>query len=341
MLFSLWMVIGLFLDGWAHDNNRPESFFTPWHGVLYSGFSAAAAYALYVAWRSRGNAPLVATLPKGHGLTLLSLGLFGAGAVSDLVWHEIFGIEVGVEALLSPTHLLLLTSGMIALSAPIRAAWGSREEPTTLRGFLPTVLSFALLTALAGFFFLFLSPFVNDAAGQGFLRIAEGPHDHPSSDPEELTQLLGIASIFVTTVLLAVPTHLLLRRWVPPRGSLTLLYSVVVTLLVGLDEFRQLPVVLAGIGAGAAADAVSRRFPVGTAAVGTGVLWVLYFAIYRLSEGRVAWAAELWAGTVFLSALLAGAVGLVAHPPSLVGAAAGSPPSSGAPREAPDPLCAP
>src|SRR3546814_5696776 len=39
--FGIWMVVGLFLDGWAHDNNKPESFFTPWHGVLYSGFAAA------------------------------------------------------------------------------------------------------------------------------------------------------------------------------------------------------------------------------------------------------------------------------------------------------------
>src|SRR3546814_17364263 len=32
--YGIWMVVGLFLDGWAHDNNKPESFFTPWHGVL-------------------------------------------------------------------------------------------------------------------------------------------------------------------------------------------------------------------------------------------------------------------------------------------------------------------
>lgn len=333
VLFSLWMVVGLFLDGWAHDNNRPESFFTPWHAVLYSGFTAAAAYALHMAWRSRSDGPLHATLPQGHGLTLVALGLFGVGAAADLVWHEIFGIEVAVEALLSPTHLLLLTSGMIALSAPVRAAWGSREEPTTLRSFLPPVLSVALLTALVGFFLLYLSPFVNDAAGQGFLRVAEAPHDHPSSDPEELTQLLGIASILVTTFLLAVPTHLLLRRWAPPRGSFTVLYSVVVMLFIGLDEFRQLPLVLAGIGAGAVADAVSRRFPVGSAAAGTAALWILYFAIYEVAEGGVAWAAELWVGTVFLSALLAGAVGLVAHPPSSVSTTPGSSPSSTLQRE--------
>ena len=316
VVFSLWMVIGLFLDGWAHDNNKPETFFTPWHAVLYSGFAAASGYALYMALRSRNGGPILQTLPRGHGLTLLALGLFGIGAAADLVWHELFGIEVGVEALLSPTHLLLLTAGVVALSAPLRAAWGSSgPDATTLRGFLPALLSVALLTALVGFFLLYLSPFVNDAAGQAFLRVAEVPHDHPSSDPNELSQLLGIASIFTTTMLLAVPTHLLLRRWNPPSGSFVVLYAVVVTLFVGLDEFRQVPLVLAGAAAGLAADLTNRRWRVATGAAAAAVLWTGYFAVYEVAEGGVEWAAELWSGTVFLAALIAGGVGLVAHPP--------------------------
>ena len=33
-----WLVLGVFVDGWAHFN-RPglETFFTPWYAVLYSG----------------------------------------------------------------------------------------------------------------------------------------------------------------------------------------------------------------------------------------------------------------------------------------------------------------
>ena len=324
VLFSLWMVVGLFLDGWAHDNNKPETFFTPWHGVLYSGFAAASAYALHMAWRSRRGGFRLDALPRGHGLTLAALGVFGLGAAGDLVWHEILGIEVGVEALLSPTHLLLLTSGIIALSAPLRAAWSSTSVATsaTLKGFLPTVLSVALLTALLGFFLLYLSPFVNDAAGQGFLRLAEVPHDHPSSDARELRQLLGIASILMTTVLLAVPTHLLLRRWDPPRGSFTLLYSLVVTLFVGLDEFRQPLVILAGVVGGIAAELVAPRLPSAAAAAAAAALWTTYFAVYQVAEGGVAWAAELWTGTVFLAALVAAGVGLAAHPPDASGTSA-------------------
>ncbi len=39
MLSSCWLIGGLYLDGWAHLHfPELETFFTPWHGVLYSGF---------------------------------------------------------------------------------------------------------------------------------------------------------------------------------------------------------------------------------------------------------------------------------------------------------------
>lgn len=261
VLFGLWMILGLFLDGWAHDNSKPETFFTPWHGVLYSGFLGAGAFALGIAVRSHdGRRPWRATLPAGHGLTLAALGAFAVGAVGDLIWHEAFGIEVGLEALLSPTHLALLAAGLVALSAPVRATWMvDGPAPRDLRSFLPTVLAMALLVALVGFFLLYLSPFLNDAAGSRFVRVPGVPHDHPSRDVGELQQLLGVASILMTTVLLVVPVSLLLRRWRPPAGTLTVLVGVVVLLFVGLNEFSQWPLAVTGIVAGAAGDAVVRR----------------------------------------------------------------------------------
>lgn len=43
---SGWLVGGFLLDVWAHHNlpSTLETFFTPWHGVLYSGFLAVAAF---------------------------------------------------------------------------------------------------------------------------------------------------------------------------------------------------------------------------------------------------------------------------------------------------------
>ena len=39
-----WLLGGIFLDGWAHNQlgDSLESFFTPWHAVFYSGFAAVS-----------------------------------------------------------------------------------------------------------------------------------------------------------------------------------------------------------------------------------------------------------------------------------------------------------
>ena len=137
MVFGLWTIIGLFLDGWAHSHQKPESFFSPWHGVLYSGFTAAALWAGWIAWRRRADGrSLLETMPPGHLASLLGFALFGAGAIGDLIWHEIFGIEANVEALLSPTHLLLLAGGAIALSAPLRTMLRSGKVEVSSKEFL-------------------------------------------------------------------------------------------------------------------------------------------------------------------------------------------------------------
>jgi hypothetical protein len=47
ILIGLWLMIGLFVDGWAHNNLQSlETFFTPWHAIFYSGFLANVALTL-------------------------------------------------------------------------------------------------------------------------------------------------------------------------------------------------------------------------------------------------------------------------------------------------------
>ena len=316
-LLGLWMIIGLFLDGWAHDNQKPESFFTPWHGVLYSGFSAAAVFAVHRAIRSRVPArSWRETLPAGHGLTMAALAVFGIAAFGDLVWHEVLGIEVGLEALLSPTHLLLMASGLVALSAPIRAGWATADTSPSFTAFLPVALATSLLTALVAFFLSFFSPFSNDAGGTKFTRIPGQVHDHPSADPKELQQLVGVASILLMSVVLAGAIAFLLRRWRVPAGTLMLLFGLLVTLFAGTDEFAQPLVLLAGPIAGGIGDLlVRRRVPAaGVSGAAVATLWLSYFGLYALDAGSVAWAVEIWAGSVFLGALLAAGIGLLVTP---------------------------
>ncbi|KRE45130.1 hypothetical protein ASG92_12450 [Arthrobacter sp. Soil736] len=52
-LLGLWLVLAVFLDGWAHLNLPSlETFFTPWHAALYSGMLATAAWTAVVIWRT-------------------------------------------------------------------------------------------------------------------------------------------------------------------------------------------------------------------------------------------------------------------------------------------------
>ena len=316
--FGAWMIVGLFIDGWAHDNNRPESFFTPWHGILYSGFLASTAAAVWSMRRHQSSLRFDrASLPVGHGLTLLSLVVFGIGGIGDLVWHETLGVEVGVEALLSPTHLLLLAGGLVLLTGPLRSAW-RREEPVQgLRSFLGPLLSLTFAMAVAGFFLIYVSPFVNRAASAGFTRSPGVAHDHPATDPAELLQLLGVASILLTTVVFVTGIQLLLRRWPdPPAGAFTVMLGLSVALLVALDEFGQPSFLLLGLLAGVAADAAVKRLPAwSVGALAVLVLWSAYFALAAAFEGGVAWTAELWTGTTVLAALVALGIGLLASPP--------------------------
>src|SRR6266545_2451986 len=53
------MVGGLLTDAWAHTNivNQLESFFTPWHAMLYGGFAATAAWTFWLGFRRRHGVP--------------------------------------------------------------------------------------------------------------------------------------------------------------------------------------------------------------------------------------------------------------------------------------------
>ena len=154
-VFATWMIIGLFLDGWSHGVNKPESFFTPWHALLYSGFVAAVAWFSWDGWRQSARAgatPADASVPGDRWLTV-GMALFVTGAVGDGIWHQVFGIEVDLEALLSPTHLLLFTGGFLMAGYPIRAAVADRSEVAPgWSTWWPQAVTLTLLTALVGFF---------------------------------------------------------------------------------------------------------------------------------------------------------------------------------------------
>jgi hypothetical protein len=335
VLASGWVITGMVLDAWAHTHQRLESFFTPWHGVLYSGFFVLMAWMAWIALRARLLRRVGRGLPVGYGLGMVGVGVFLLSAVGDGIWHMLFGVEVGIEAQFSPTHIGLFLGALLIFTTPLRAAWSSSEPgpAPTMRAFLPALFSLAWTTTLVQFLFLYVSAFREDAPSLSSGRSGAGLVAIPAY--LEITRVRGLVSVQVTNLLLLGPLLLLTRRWRPPFGTATLLFGTVAVLVAVVDEFARGEVVVVALAGGLAADWLivrSARWPNRiwahrAIAVGAPLaLWVSYFLAIQVRWG-IAWPAELWAGSVFFAALGGFALSLLMVPPP-------APPPPSGPEEA-------
>lgn len=305
VLFGLWMTIGLFLDGYFHQNleSDGESFLTPWHGVFYAGFAASVLWlAAMSRRRSAGQVDWsLRSLPPGYDGARVGIMLFAFGGAGDAAWHTTFGVERGIDALLSPTHLVLFVGLQLILTAPLRAA---RLGPRPSRWILVGSLTSA--TALAGFF-------LNFAWGLGIAALARVPYD-PVSEAGETQVIAGVASMLVTTVVLFAAARVLLRETSTPVGAFTVLFGVASTLVsVAFDE--DFEGVVAAVLAGVALDAALRRRPrmaphiAATFGVVAGGMWLVYLGL--IATDGIEWQPEIWMGGCVLSALAAYAIAAV------------------------------
>ncbi|HEY8201649.1 MAG TPA: hypothetical protein VII47_09870, partial [Actinomycetota bacterium] len=184
VVLSALLVGGLYLDLWAHAHGRvDQSFFTPWHGLLYSAYALGAAFLTLVAYRSRQRGlPLGCLLPEGYGLSLAGAALFAVAGVGDMIWHMVFGIEREIDALFSPTHLMLAAGGILIVGGPLRAALRRPQ----VAGRLPVALSLAFVLAILGAMTQFASPLVMVLA-----RAAPGLSGAVPSMPQARTEILS------------------------------------------------------------------------------------------------------------------------------------------------------
>lgn len=307
-----WFLAGLYLDGWAHLHlpSALETFFTPWHGVLYSGFFAAAAFliATYVRNVTRGSA-LTRALPVGYGLSLIGAMIFFIGGVGDMTWHLLFGIEANVEALLSPTHLVLALGGSLVATGPLRAALARKESASNAPALLPAILSALIFLSILTFFTEYASPFGETIAGF---------NHRPTTTSETFHfEALGIAAVLLQSALLSGIVLYLVRRWSLPFGSLTLLITLNTLLMVLMND-RNLatgtyPMIAVGFLAGLAGDGLNRWWRPSVARVLQFrlfaftlpmLLYALYFGTLILFGGGIWWTVHLWAGAIVLAGIV-------------------------------------
>lgn len=319
VLLGTWLLVGLFVDGWAHNNlSTLETFFTPWHALFYSGFVASAGWMVWQVDRAQKTGRRgLDVIPLGFGVGLVGAVVFAVGGVGDMLWHQIFGIETSVDALFSPTHLLLFVGIALILSTPLRAAWSDPSEPAApgYRRLLPVLLSVTLVTALVAFMFQFWTASIEEAS-----RV-------PQADYYPMMQ--GIAGILSLSLMLTAPLLLLARRWVLPRGAATTLFTIVSLLVAALMAFSSPVQLVALVVAGVAVDLVlawlrpsaADRPRYWTAGLLIPlVTWSVFFALLAL-DGGTGWLLEMWTGSIMWAGLLGAALAVLVLPPAVPAAA--------------------
>jgi len=122
-VLSALLVCGVLQDGWAHAHGKvDQSFLTPWHAILYSSMALNGIVLGVVAVRNRMRGFSVRmALPYGYWVALIGVVLFALGGLFDLAWHSLFGIETDINALLSPSHLVLAFSATLVFTGPLRS----------------------------------------------------------------------------------------------------------------------------------------------------------------------------------------------------------------------------
>ena len=298
MLCGLWMITGLYLDGWSHQADKPETFFTPWHALLYSGFGAAVLYSGYMTMRDArtGATPQIAD----DRVTSLGVGLFAVGAVGDFLWHTLVGIEVDIQGLISPTHLLLMTGGLLMVTLPVRSALRRKDDRTAS---ITLVASMTFAVAVAAFFLMYLSPW-----NQAWMY--ELPY-RPHVDVSNLQVQVGMAKILATTALFMTSFLWAARRWTLPFGSATVAFTAIAFAQSGLEGFDVRLAILAATFGGLVFDVLLREGqPLATVgASSAAAMWLSFFALYHVEAG-VEWGPTLWLGAVVFAALTGFASGV-------------------------------
>lgn len=306
--------LGAWIDNWAHQHiPLLESFFTPWHAVVYGSFLLQAAFLLgAVLYYHRQGYAWALALPRGYGLSLLGVGIFALCGVGDLIWHELFGIEANVEALVSPTHLGLTLGDALIVTGPLRSAWyRSSEEDLGGWKLLPMLFSLTFLIGDILFMTQFANPFNLPLAAA-------------SQSPTDFAQIIlayGVASLLLFTAILIGPILLVLGRWQLPFGGLTLVFTYnAVAICSAKDTYALVP---AMIGAGLLADILLlllRPTPkdlqgVRIFALVTPVLILsLYFLNLQILTAII-WSVHLWVGSIVMAGLVGFLLSYLLLPP--------------------------
>ena len=310
VLLSAWILGGSYLDAWAHRHaSRLETFFTPWHAVLYTGVLVTGTFLFVNLLRGRGAGRSWRTaLPVGYGLSFGGFVLFGVGGFLDLGWHTVFGIERSYAATLSPTHLILMGSALLMVSGGLRAALSEGRARLGYAG----LLSASFVLAILMFFSQDLHPFTSQWSAIGT------PPWLLNDQGEEL----GVIEVILQSAFLMGVVLFLVSRFSLPPGALTILLTLTTAAVVVI--WKPDPVVIVGVAGGLFGDgllailrpAATRRLALrGFAFLMPSAMYLLYFLGILRMDG-IWWPVHAWTGAVAVAGLTGLLLSYLAVPPA-------------------------
>jgi hypothetical protein len=311
---ALWFITGLFIDGWAHNHLRGiESFFTPWHAAFYSGFAALAGALCVTVWlRKTKHGSWMDAVPLGYEWALLGAAIFAVGGAGDMTWHIVFGVEADIEALLSPTHLVLATGMTLMLSGGM-LSW--MLDPHRDRGHVlrqaPMVLSASMIAAILAFMTQFSHFIDRKLAGMAPME----------ANVASFEQALGVTGVLLPAAILCGIAFFVLRAGRPMFGFFAVLFA---SHVFAMGEMRDTLVLLpAAIIAGILCDLLlSSLQPLGKngwtlrmfAFAAPALLFAFYDATVLATTGSW-WSIHMWAGLPVLAGFVGVLMSLLVWPP--------------------------
>lgn len=224
LLLCVILTLGVALDFWSHQTYGPDqSIFSEYHLMFYTAATLIGLWLVVHLFRySRAGFARAAALPPGYGLSLFAIIMFGVAGGLDLIGHAINGFEVGIEAILSPTHVPLFAAWFLVVTGPLRAALACRgrsdvsSRRESFLHLLPALLSFALGLTVLSFSVYPYSPISGTPWMTQDLR----------QENERIGQLLGVMGIFLQTLLFTGSLLWLVSRLKLPPGSFVLIFTV-------------------------------------------------------------------------------------------------------------------
>ncbi len=310
-LSVIWLIGGTFSDAWAHNNiPRLETFWTPWHALLYSGLAFLIGSLLTVLTINHSRCgSWMQAIPKGYTIVYFALILMVLDGLGDMTWHLLFGVEQHLDALFSPTHLTGAISIGLFATGPLYSMYLRRVTPSSWSDY------FLLATA-------FLLPYILfENITQPFSIFAQiWPLTTPLGN--DIGQTAAIGSIIMQAVLFTGFVLYATRIWTFKPGMFTYILGLTATALSIMNQiwFTILVFLIGGLLIDLAywylKPSATRLLQMRLfSAIAAGAPYLVYM-IWVASTMPVVWTVHMLIGSVYVLLMIGWALSYLAYPPA-------------------------